>query len=105
MRRGFDVGDVGEIWHSGSLFIPPFNRKENRVKTKNKKKKFEQIAKALTESPGSYYVRKGRNNNWYLMIETYVGGKRKQQGVEQNRFNELGLTKTMTLAQARTKSP
>ncbi len=73
------------------------------MKTKNKKKKFEQIAKAPTESPGSYYVRKGRNNNWYLMIETYVGGKRKQQGVEQNRFNELGLTKTMTLAQARTR--
>lgn len=73
------------------------------MKQKTKKKKFEQVAKAPTESPGSYYVRKGRNNAWYLMIETYIGGERKQRGVEQARFNDLGLTNTMTLAQARSR--
>ncbi len=65
------------------------------MKQKTKKKKFEQVAKAPTESPGSYYVRKGRNNAWYLMIETYIGGERKQRGVEQTLFNDLGLTNTM----------
>ena len=73
------------------------------MKQKTKKKKFEQVAKAPTESPGSYYVRKGLNNTWYLMIETYIGGERKQRGVEQARFNDLGLTNTMTLAQARSR--
>lgn len=73
------------------------------MKQKIKKKKFEQVAKAPTESPGSYYVRKGRNNTWYLMIETYIGGERKQRSVEQARFNDLGLANTMTLVQARAR--
>ena len=71
------------------------------MKSKKNKKKFEQVAKAPSESPGSYYVRKGRNNSWYLMIETYLGGERKQRSVEHARFNELGLTKTMNIEQAR----
>lgn len=73
------------------------------MKSKKNKKKFEQVAKAPSESPGSYYVRKGRNNSWYLMIETYLGGERKQRSVEQARFNELGLTKTMNIEQARVR--
>lgn len=69
---------------------------------KNKKKKIEELVKAPSESPGSYYVRKGRRDNqWYLMIETYTGGKRKQRSVGAARFPEMGLAKTMTLAQAR----
>lgn len=69
-----------------------------RAKQKTKKKKFEQVAKAPTQSPGSYYVRKGRNNTWYLMIETYIGGERKQRGVEQARFNDLGLTNIIQIS-------
>lgn len=72
------------------------------MKKKIKKKKFEQIAKAPTESAGSYYARKS-GKNWYLMIETYIGGKRNQRPVEHARFHELGFSKTMTLEQARVR--
>ncbi len=70
------------------------------MKKKIKKKKFQQVAKVPTESAGSYYARKS-GKNWYLMIETYINGKRKQRSIETARYHDLGFSKTMTLEQAR----
>nr|BFD65109.1 hypothetical protein HAGR004_01310 [Bdellovibrio sp. HAGR004] len=72
------------------------------MKKKIKKKKFQQTAKAPIESAGSYYARKS-GKNWYLMIETYLDGKRSQRPVDQARYHDLGFSKTMTLEQARAR--
>ena len=69
-------------------------------KTIKSKKKFDQQAVAPTTSPGSYYVRVSRKK-WYVMIETWSGGIRKQKSVSPGVFNELGFVKTMTVEQAK----
>jgi hypothetical protein len=73
------------------------------MKNHIKKKKFHQVTKAPTESAGSYYIKKN-GKNWYLMIETYLAGERRQRTVDTARFTDLGFSRTMTVDQAKLRA-